>query len=142
MPHKGKPHDETEEEKKKNRGVLRSGETGRPSGIEIRDRTFLGLNPEDVQRITQGEQGRAAGVPGAEDIGTQKRQEQVREEIGTRPLRTELEQKIAEPQSLAPPTREESRANQLVTAEAQREFFSKLFTGKASSEEIISQAKA
>ncbi len=74
--------------------------------------------------------------------GTEQQVEEVREKIGTQPLREELEAKIAEPPSLAPPTRAETREEQVATAEAQREFFGKLFTGKASAEEIKKQAKA
>ena len=122
---------------KTDRGVLRSEETGRPSGIEIRDRTFLGLSPEDVQRVAAGEQGRAAGVAGAGDIGTQARQEQTRQQLGTQPLIEELQQKIDEPPEIQGTITEESERIRA----GQREFFGRVFSGEASSEEIIKEAK-
>ena len=125
------------EQPKTDRGVLRSGETGRPSGIEIRDRTFLGLSPEDVQRVVSGEQGRSAGISGAKEIGTRATQGQVREELGTQPLIGELQQKIDEPPSLETPLGS-IKAEQV---EQNREFFGKLFSGKATKEEIITEAK-
>ncbi len=50
-----------------------SSETGRASGITTPDgRTFLGLSPDDVQKIATGEQKRAARPEGTQPVGTAK----------------------------------------------------------------------
>lgn len=58
--------------------TFKSSETGRASGIVIpgkpgeEDRTFLGLSPEEVALVAQGEQERVAQPEGTVPVGTQR----------------------------------------------------------------------
>lgn len=54
--------------------ALRDSETGRVSGVQVGERTFLGLSPEDVETIAQGEQQRKALPLGTAEFGTAQAQ--------------------------------------------------------------------
>lgn len=55
--------------------TFKSSDTGRQSGVVLPDgRTFLGLNPEDVNKIAQGEASRVAIPENAAPVGTAQAQ--------------------------------------------------------------------
>ena len=83
--------------------VFRDPRTGRVSGVTLPDgRTFLGLSPDDVQRILSGEAQRLATPEGAVDIGQRARQQQAQQQFGAQPLIAELRQDILDQPSLKP----------------------------------------
>ncbi len=60
--------------------VFRDPETGRLSGITIGGKTYLGLGPEDVERIAAGERKRVAVPEGAIEVGEARRLEDIERE--------------------------------------------------------------
>ena len=78
--------------------------------------------------------------PEREEERRETRLEAVKAELGTEPLEQELKGKILEQPSLAPEPIIESTEEGLARQKKQRDFTKRLFTGKASKEEIIKEA--
>ena len=97
-------------------GTFQQEETGRPSGVSVGDRTFLGLSTEDVATIKQQQGVQQGELKSFQEQGEIRRQQE--ETAGTRPR----EQQILSPEEIGAETTGSLLAQQTVDI-VKRSFF-------------------